>query len=622
MSVLMCGTFDPNFGRNRQLLRLMKSRNVNVTVKNFSLWSSNKVADVRQRKIQRALRAVAVYGQIAVVLLSQTLNPRRRPSVVLVPHPCQFDAVVVGALCRVVRVPMVIDYFVSLHETVVDDRNIVSSTSLTAKVLRSVDALSVKLATLVLTDTPEDIDAFAKETSTAPSKWRTVWVGADSDIYKPVPFTPFSEKVVLFYGTYIPLQGIDFIVRASLLLPKEYRIRLIGDGQERPRIEKIIRELNAPIELLHSISESDLPAKIAEASVCLGIFGTGAKSSRVIPNKVFQCIAMGKAVITADTPAIRNHIGHAVATVPAGDPQALSQAIVSILTDDARLHELEKSGRKLFLENYEDAKVAPLLMEALGAASGKVPVSREAPLTAMAQLRAPLVHRALLLLQPKSILEIGIGQGAFSTRLAQWGQYVGIEPDPASGAVAAERLSYFPNAEFRSGGLEQIRPYETFDLVCAFEVLEHIEDDVEALRSWVEHINEFGSLIVSFPAHQKRFGAADIAVGHHRRYDRTDIDQLIDAAHLEVVAVYPYGAVGGHALEFVRNALLRQRSGKVASMDSATSASGRLFQPNSRLSGKAISAIAAPMKFMQRPFLHTSVGVGWVVVARRKRGTL
>ncbi len=603
-------------------MRLMKSRNAKVTVKNFSLWSSNKVADVRQGKIQRALRAVVVYGQMAVVLLGHTLNPRRRPSVVLVPHPCQFDAVVVGALCRVVRVPMVIDYFVSLHETVVDDRNIVSSTSLTAKVLRSVDALSVKLATLVLTDTPEDIDAFAKETSTAPSKWRTVWVGADSDIYKPVPITPSSEKVVLFYGTYIPLQGIDFIVRASLLLPKEYRVRLIGDGQERPRIEKIIRELDAPIELLHSISESDLPAKIAEASVCLGIFGTGAKSSRVIPNKVFQCIAMGKAVITADTPAIRNHIGNAVATVPAGDPQALSQAIVALLTDDARLRELEMSGRKLFLENYEDAKVAPLLMEALRAASGKVPVSREAPLTAMAQLRAPLVQRALLLLQPKSILEIGIGQGAFSTRLAQWGQYVGIEPDPASGVVAAERLSHFPDAEFRSGGLEQIRPYETFDLVCAFEVLEHIEDDVEALRSWVEHINEFGSLIVSFPAHQKRFGAADIAVGHHRRYDRIDIDQLIDASHLEVVAVYPYGAVGGHALEFVRNGLLRQRSGKVASMDLATSASGRLFQPNSRLGGKAISAIAAPMKFMQRPFLHTSVGVGWVVVARRKRGTL
>ena len=614
MSVLMCGTFDPHFGRNRQLLRLMESRNITVNVKNYSLWSSNKVADVRQGKVQRALRAIAVYGQMIVALLGQTLNPRRRPSVVLVPHPCQFDAVVVGAICRIVRVPMVIDYFVSLHETVVDDRNIVSSTSLTAKVLRSVDALSVKLATLILADTPEDVEAFAKETSTAPSKWRTVWVGADGDIYQPTPAASSPEKVVLFYGTYIPLQGIDFIVRASLLLPKEYRIR--------PRIEKIIRELNAPIELLNSVSETELPAEIAQASVCLGIFGTGAKSSRVIPNKVFQCMAMGKAVITADTPAVRNHLGSAVATVPAGDPQGLANAIVTLLEDDARLHELETESRKLFLEKFDDNKIAPLLIEALQAASGKVPVSKEAPLTAMAHLRLPLVQRALLLLQPKSILEVGIGQGAFATRLAQWGQYVGVEPDPASGAVAADRLSHFPDAEFRLGGLEQIQPYETFDLVCAFEVLEHIEDDGEALRSWAEHVNEFGSLILSFPAHQKRFGAADIAVGHHRRYDRKDVKKLLDAAELEEVSVYPYGAIGGHMLEFVRNALLRQRSGKVASMNSATSASGRLFQPNTPLVGKLISVVASPMKLLQRPFLHTSVGVGWVVVARRKRGTL
>jgi SAM-dependent methyltransferase len=234
----------------------------------------------------------------------------------------------------------------------------------------------------------------------------------------------------------------------------------------------------------------------------------------------------------------------------------------------------------------------------------------------------PLVQRALLLLQPKSILEVGIGQGAFATRLAQWGQYVGVEPDPASGAVAASRLAYFPNAEFRSGGMEKVQPYETFDLVCAFEVLEHIEDDAGALRSWVEHVNEFGSLIVSFPAHQKRFGAADIAVGHHRRYDRKDIKTLLHEADLEEVSVYPYGAIGGHALEFVRNALLRQRSGKVASMSSATSASGRLFQPNSAIAGKLIAVVAAPMKLLQRPFLHTSVGVGWVVVARRKRGTV
>ena len=595
ISVLMCGTFDPRFGRNRQLLRLMKSRNVNVTVKNYSLWSSNKVADVRQGKVQRALRAIAVYGQMIVALLGQTLNPRRRPSVVLVPHPCQFDAVVVGVVCRIVRVPMVIDYFVSLHETVVDDRNIVSSTSLTAKVLRSADALSAKLATLILTDTPEDAEAFAKETSTAPSKWRTVWVGADSDFYQPVSATPAPEKVVLFYGTYIPLQGIDFIVRASLLLPKEYQVRLVGDGQERPRIEKIIHELNAPIELFDSVSEEKLAEYISQASVCLGIFGTGAKSSRVIPNKVFQCMAMGKAIITADTPAIRHHLEDAVVTVPAGNPQALANGIVALLEDEVKIRELETSARKLFLEKFDDNKIAPLLVEALQAASGKASVLKEVPLSVMDHLRFALVHRALLLLQPKSILEVGVGQGSFSTRLAQWGQYLGVENNPADAGVAAARLSHFPDAEFRKGGIEQVQPYETFDLVCAFDALENVESDVTALRSWVEHVNEYGSLIMSTST-------------RNTRYERKGIKKLLAAAEMEEVSIHPYGAIGGHAVEWVSSKLLSRRL--------------RFVQPNSVLIGKLLAVVAVPMKLLQRPFLHTSVGVGWVVVARRKRGAL
>jgi hypothetical protein len=40
------------------------------------------------------------------------------------------------------------------------------------------------------------------------------------------------------------------------------------------------------------------------------------------------------------------------------------------------------------------------------------------------------------------------------------------------------------------------------------------------------------------------------------------------------------------------------------------------------LIGKLLAVVAVPMKLLQRPFLHTSVGVGWVVVARRKRGAL
>ena len=213
----------------------------------------------------------------------------------------------------------------------------------------------------------------------------------------------------------------------------------------------------------------------------------------------------------------------------------------------------------------------------------------------MDHVRLPLVNRALLLLQPKSILEIGVGQGAFSTRLAQWGQYLGVENNPTDAAVAAARLSHFPDADFRKGGIEQVQPYETFDLVCAFEALENVESDIAALRLWAAHVNEYGSLIMSIST-------------RNTRYERKGIKKLLAAAEMEEVSIHPYGAIGGHVVEWVSNKLFSQRL--------------RSVQPNSVLIGKILVLVAVPMKILQRPFLHTSVGVGWVVVARRKRGAL
>jgi glycosyltransferase involved in cell wall biosynthesis len=73
---------------------------------------------------------------------------------------------------------------------------------------------------------------------------------------------------------------------------------------------------------------------IRQADVCLGIFGTSEKASRVIPNKVYQILASKKHLITADTPAIRELLkeGPCVHLVPPGDAKALASAILKIKT--------------------------------------------------------------------------------------------------------------------------------------------------------------------------------------------------------------------------------------------------------------------------------------------------
>ena len=109
-------------------------------------------------------------------------------------------------------------------------------------------------------------------------------------------------------------------------------------------------------------------------------------------------------------------------------------------------------------------------------------VNKVAPLPPTARLRYDVGER---MLPPgiTDVLEVGCGRGAFGIRLAQRYRYVGVEPDQESWTVAQRRISAAGPGEVRNVAASALGA-ERFDLVCAFEVLEHIEDDAAALRDW------------------------------------------------------------------------------------------------------------------------------------------
>lgn len=114
---------------------------------------------------------------------------------------------------------------------------------------------------------------------------------------------------ILFYGTFIPLQGVPSIVRAAKLLEDDPEIHftIIGAGQTSGEVEKVRGELNPTnCSFLGRVPFTQIPDYLADADCCLGIFGKTNKTQRVIPNKVYEGVAMAKPVITADTPAIRD----------------------------------------------------------------------------------------------------------------------------------------------------------------------------------------------------------------------------------------------------------------------------------------------------------------------------
>jgi SAM-dependent methyltransferase len=240
-------------------------------------------------------------------------------------------------------------------------------------------------------------------------------------------------------------------------------------------------------------------------------------------------------------------------------------------------------------------------------------------LTTSAWLRFDAIKRALAVVKPQRVLEIGSGEGGLGAWLAQRYDYTGVELDEQSRAAARARL-----AEVGGGRVvDDIAEIdgETFDLVCAFEVLEHIADDEGALQQWADHLKPGGYALLSVPAHEKQYGAADELVGHYRRYGRDTLTSRLEGAGLEVVELNSYGAGMGHALQTGRNALAQRRLNRDVTEgdtpEERSGGSGRLFQPKSPAVALALASIAAPGRIAQRPFARTGFGTGWVVLARR-----
>lgn len=237
------------------------------------------------------------------------------------------------------------------------------------------------------------------------------------------------------------------------------------------------------------------------------------------------------------------------------------------------------------------------------------------PLTPNASLRWDVLSR-LLPETVGAVLEVGCGRGAAAARIAQRASsYVAAEPDEQSFAVASENLRGI--ATVHNCMSFELPGNDKFDTICAFEVLEHIEDDAAALQEWRSKLNAGGHLVISVPGWQERFAAADHIAGHFRRYDPDQLKARLEEAGFVDVHVEAYGAPAGYLLEAFRNYAAKKLladGAKDLDIAERTAGSGRLFQPSRGLSGTVTALLARPMVWTQR--LFKGRGVGLVARAR------
>ena len=109
----------------------------------------------------------------------------------------------------------------------------------------------------------------------------------------------------------------------------------------------------------------ELPDVAVAHDVCLGIFGTGAKALRVVPNKVFQGAAAGCAIVTSDTAPQRRVLGADALFTPPGDPAALAAALTRLAADRGEAARLGAAARARAVESFGAAAVVEPLRRRL-----------------------------------------------------------------------------------------------------------------------------------------------------------------------------------------------------------------------------------------------------------------
>lgn len=334
MKICWFGIYTKNYPRNKILLSGLVSNGVDIIECNADWKSKN-----RYLSLYKKLRGFKEDYDVIY---------------------CAYPATIPVILAKIVSAkPVVMDAFYSMFDAVVCDRKEIKWYHPRALKLLLLDWLSVLAADYVITDTEEHKKYWSKWPFVKNKKIHTIYLGADNSIYFPkeIGGNNSDSFTVHFHGNGIPLQGLDKIVQAAKILQQDESIRfnLIGSIGNLPNLKNI--------NVVGRVSPEELNIYLNKADVVLGIFGDTGKAKRVIPNKVYEGMAVKKPVITMDSPAIREIFSEEELCLIKNDSESLVKAIKKLQMDRALMEKLAENGYSEFVAHYTPAHIGAGLAE-------------------------------------------------------------------------------------------------------------------------------------------------------------------------------------------------------------------------------------------------------------------
>ncbi len=332
--ILFWGRFDENYSRYRIVAKLLENLNF---------------------KIYKYKPKISKIG-----FITAHFNKITKPNAIWIPCFRHKDILSATHFAKKWNVPLIIDPLISAYGKKVFERKKFKENSYKAKKLLRWERKIFSKANIVIADTDKHLEFFEKTLLVSREKLFTLFVGAEENLFYPMENKKkYRVFEILFYGSFLKLHGLETITQAIKMSQniKNIKWTLLGDGKLKKQIAKETEHL-PNVNLEDWISYEKLPHRIAKADILLGVFGDSFQAKLVIPNKVFQAMAMAKPIITIKVPSYPQKVldSNVIGWTNPASPKEIVEIISDWTKDEEKLKERGKKTKKIFSEffSYEN----------------------------------------------------------------------------------------------------------------------------------------------------------------------------------------------------------------------------------------------------------------------------
>ena len=270
---------------------------------------------------------------------------------------------VVWLWARILGAQLVYDLFVSLDRTAeLHGANIIF-----ARGIYYLERFVLKLPDCHLTETDQFASLYADRYGLNRTSIIALPVGVDESLFKPANIPECETFTILYWGNFLPHHGLDTIVAAATALDEEeVEFVLLGTGPEQTRVWNDVRSRNlSNVRFMGRVQMDELVKWIASAQVCLGIFSSDVRAEASITNKVSEGVAMGRCVVTMDSPAVRDWFTDRedIYLIPPEDGAALAEAIRDLRKHDETRRKIARNARRRYEEVFSSKALGEILGE-------------------------------------------------------------------------------------------------------------------------------------------------------------------------------------------------------------------------------------------------------------------